>query len=47
MKGLIDAALASPTGSAADTVRKVHMAVLDEAKRELQDDATTVCLASG
>ena len=40
-----DAALLADDGSAADTVRKVHRAVLD-ARRELMDDATVVCLAA-
>lgn len=45
--GVIEAALASPTGSAADTVRKVHMAVLKNTGGELSDDATGVCLSVG
>ena len=40
------AALLSEDGSAADTVRKVHRAVLDASGEELDDDATTVCLAA-
>jgi hypothetical protein len=40
-----EAALLAEDGSAADTVRKVHRAVLD-ARRELVDDATVVCLAA-
>jgi hypothetical protein len=40
-----EAALLAEDGSAADTVRKVHRAVLD-ARRELMDDATVVCLAA-
>lgn len=40
-----EAALRSADGSAADTVRKVHSAVLD-ASRDLQDDATIVVLAA-
>ena len=43
--GVADAALRSDDGSAADTVRKIHRAVLD-AKEPLQDDATVVCLAA-
>ncbi len=39
-----EAALRSDDGSAADTVRKVHSATL-RTGRELQDDATVVCLA--
>jgi serine phosphatase RsbU (regulator of sigma subunit) len=45
--GAIEAALASERGSAADTVRKIHTAVLDAAGGELDDDATAVCLAVG
>jgi hypothetical protein len=40
-----EAALLADEGSAADTVRKIHRAVLD-ARRELTDDATVVCLAA-
>jgi serine phosphatase RsbU (regulator of sigma subunit) len=40
-----EAALLAEDGSAADTVRKVHRAVLD-ATRVLTDDATVVCLAA-
>ena len=40
------AALLSEDGSAADTVRKVHRAVLDASAQELKDDATVVCLAA-
>jgi serine phosphatase RsbU (regulator of sigma subunit) len=40
-----EAALLAEDGSAADTVRKVHRAVLG-ARRELTDDATVVCLAA-
>jgi hypothetical protein len=40
-----EAALLAEDGSAADTVRKVHRAVLD-ASRVLTDDATVVCLAA-
>ena len=40
------AALLSEDGSAADTVRKVHRAVLDASAEELKDDATVVCLAA-
>jgi serine phosphatase RsbU (regulator of sigma subunit) len=43
--GLARAALQSDTGSAADTVRKVHRAVLDASGDGLRDDATVVCLA--
>jgi serine phosphatase RsbU (regulator of sigma subunit) len=40
-----EAALLAEPGSAADTVRKIHRAVLD-VRRELTDDATVVCLAA-
>jgi serine phosphatase RsbU (regulator of sigma subunit) len=40
-----EAALLAQDGSAADTVRKVHQAVLD-VHQELTDDATVVCLAA-
>ena len=43
--GLIEAALRSERGSAADTVREVHTAVLEARDGDLQDDATVVCLA--
>ena len=43
-EGVAEAALRSDDGSAADTVRKVHGAVLSS-RSELQDDATVVCLA--
>src|SRR4051794_14167984 len=42
--GASQAALRSDRGSAADTVRKVHQAVLGSCE-ELADDATVVCLA--
>jgi serine phosphatase RsbU (regulator of sigma subunit) len=44
LDGVERAALLSDRGSAADTVRKVHGAVL-ETGRKLEDDATVVCLA--
>ncbi len=47
MEGLIAAATASTGGAAADTVRRVHQAVLDASDGELADDATAVCLAVG
>jgi serine phosphatase RsbU (regulator of sigma subunit) len=47
INAVIDAALSSPRGTAADTVRKVHTAVLDASGGELEDDATAVCLAVG
>jgi serine phosphatase RsbU (regulator of sigma subunit) len=44
--GVAEAALQSELGSAADTVRKIHRAVLDACDEALQDDATVVCLAA-
>jgi serine phosphatase RsbU (regulator of sigma subunit) len=46
-EGLIEAALRSQGGSAADTVREVHRAVLDASGGEFSDDATAVCLSIG
>jgi len=43
--GVIRAALESERGSAADTVRKIHTAVLASAGSEPADAATVVCLA--
>jgi serine phosphatase RsbU (regulator of sigma subunit) len=43
--GCAEAALLSDRGSAADTVRKIHRAVLTACDESLQDDATVVCLA--
>jgi serine phosphatase RsbU (regulator of sigma subunit) len=43
--GLVEAALRSERGTAADTVRKVHTAVLEASGGELEDDATVVCLS--
>lgn len=47
--GLIEAACRSERASAADTVRKIHQAVLEacEGAGELDDDATAVCLSVG
>jgi serine phosphatase RsbU (regulator of sigma subunit) len=45
MDGVIDAAQRSRRGTAADTVRHVHTAVLEATDGELGDDATAVCLA--
>jgi serine phosphatase RsbU (regulator of sigma subunit) len=45
--GLIAAACRSERASAADTVRKIHQAVLDASEGELEDDATAVCLSVG
>jgi serine phosphatase RsbU (regulator of sigma subunit) len=45
MDGVIAAALRSERGTAADTIRHVHTAVLDATEGELDDDATAVCLA--
>jgi serine phosphatase RsbU (regulator of sigma subunit) len=46
-EGLSEAALRSRRGSAADTVREVHHAVLAAADEDLADDATAVCLSVG
>ncbi|HZG49948.1 MAG TPA: PP2C family protein-serine/threonine phosphatase [Thermoleophilaceae bacterium] len=46
-EGLMKAACRSERGSAADTVRKIHEAVLEASEGELDDDATAVCLAVG
>ena len=43
--GLIEAALRSERATAAETVRKVHTAVLDASGGDLDDDATMVCLS--
>lgn len=43
--GLIQAALLSERGAAADTVRKIHAAVLEATEGDLEDDATAVCLS--
>jgi serine phosphatase RsbU (regulator of sigma subunit) len=45
MDGVIHAALQSERATAADTVRKVHTAVLSKTDGELEDDATVVCMA--
>ena len=45
IEGLIEAALQSESATAADTVRKVHTAVLDATAGDLDDDATVVCLS--
>jgi serine phosphatase RsbU (regulator of sigma subunit) len=42
---LAAAARRSGTGTAADTVRRIHSAVLESAEHGLDDDATAVCLA--
>jgi hypothetical protein len=42
---VIEAALASETESAPDTVRRIHELVLESAEGDLRDDATAVCLA--
>jgi len=47
VEGLIEAALRSERQTAADTVREVHTAVLEASGRELEDDATAVCLSVG
>jgi serine phosphatase RsbU (regulator of sigma subunit) len=43
---VMEAGLRSRTGSAADTVRQVHGAVLEGTDGDLRDDATVVCLAA-
>jgi|GEM_PF-1531899 len=43
--GLVKAALRSERSTAADTVRKIHAAVLEATAGELDDDATAVCLS--
>jgi serine phosphatase RsbU (regulator of sigma subunit) len=43
--GVIEAALRSERATAAETVRKIHAAVLDANDQNLQDDATVVCLS--
>jgi serine phosphatase RsbU (regulator of sigma subunit) len=45
MQGAVDAALRSERATAADTVRKVHTAVLEATRGELDHDATVVCLS--
>jgi serine phosphatase RsbU (regulator of sigma subunit) len=45
--GVARAAARSERGSAADTVREIHRAVLDASGGDLGDDATVVCLAVG
>jgi serine phosphatase RsbU (regulator of sigma subunit) len=45
IEGLIAATLQSQSGTAADTVRKIHTAVLDATGGNLEDDATVVCLS--
>jgi len=48
MEGIATAALRSLRGSAADTVREVHRAVVANKRGgELSDDATAVCLSIG
>jgi serine phosphatase RsbU (regulator of sigma subunit) len=47
MEGIVTAALRSLRGSAADTVREVHRAVIAKRGGELSDDATAVCLSIG
>jgi serine phosphatase RsbU (regulator of sigma subunit) len=45
MDGVVKAALQANKRTAAETVRKVHTAVLDAAGDELEDDATALCLS--
>lgn len=47
IEGLIEAALRSERATAADTVRKIHAAVLEASGGDLDDDATAVCLTVG
>jgi serine phosphatase RsbU (regulator of sigma subunit) len=47
LEATIEAALRSRQGSASDTVREVHRAVLAGTGGSLADDATAVCLAAG
>ncbi len=44
-RGVVEAALSSERATAADTVRKVHTAVLDASGGDLSDDATAVCIS--
>jgi serine phosphatase RsbU (regulator of sigma subunit) len=45
MDGFVEAALQSKRATAADTVRRVHTAVLSASGGDLTDDATVVCLS--
>jgi serine phosphatase RsbU (regulator of sigma subunit) len=45
IEGVIEAALRSERSTAADTVRRVHTAVLEATDGELDDDATALCLS--
>jgi len=45
--GVVEAALRSERATAADTVRRIHAAVLEASDGDLDDDATAVCLALG
>jgi serine phosphatase RsbU (regulator of sigma subunit) len=45
LDGLAEAGRRSRTGTAADTVRMIHSAVLESVQDGLDDDATAVCLA--
>jgi serine phosphatase RsbU (regulator of sigma subunit) len=47
LDGLVEAAKAAASLTAAETVRKIHAAVLERCEGELEDDATAVCLAIG
>jgi serine phosphatase RsbU (regulator of sigma subunit) len=44
-EGVVEAGMQSRRGTAADTVREIHKAVLARAGGELTDDATVVCLS--
>lgn len=43
---IVEAAAGSEGGGAADTVRRIHRAVLEKSGGDLSDDATVVCLAA-
>ena len=44
-EGVTEAAQRSERGTAADTVREIHRAVLEASEGELTDDATAVCVS--
>jgi serine phosphatase RsbU (regulator of sigma subunit) len=46
-EGVVEAALGSSSGAAAETVRRIHTAVLEKVEGELEEDATVVCLSVG
>jgi hypothetical protein len=45
LDGVVEAALSSRSGTAADNVRQIHRAVLAATDGELGDDSTAVCLS--